>query len=54
VKRSTQATAMSHRNRDAANEGGIVLADQEHCITPLVIAGLDPAIHLIRDESYED
>jgi hypothetical protein len=37
------------RNRDAADKGGIVLADQEHGLVPFVIAGLDPAIHLSSD-----
>src|ERR1700676_1912646 len=48
-------TIKPHRNRDAADEGGVVLADQDQggCSFFLVIAGLDPAIHLLREESYE-
>jgi hypothetical protein len=34
------------RNRDAPHERGVILADQDHGFSLLVMAGLDPAIHL--------
>ena len=44
------------RNGDAADEGGVVLADQDHGRYPLlVMAGLDPAIHVfVSLQSKED
>jgi hypothetical protein len=40
-------TIEPHGDGDAADKGGIVLADQDHGLSLLVVAGLDPAIHLL-------
>jgi hypothetical protein len=44
----------SQRDCDTADEGRVVLADQDHGGRSLVVAGPDPAIRLLRIDGCPD